>query len=64
MIRLGPNSNLDWLVPEADMWIFGHTHYCVEREVGDKPTRLVSNQRGYAPDDLVRDFRENLIVGV
>ncbi len=58
------HSNLDWLVPEADMWIFGHTHYCVDKEVGDKPTRLLANQRGYSPDYLSKGFREDLVVEV
>tara|TARA_R110002020_G_scaffold279976_3_gene495767 strand:- start:15 stop:782 length:768 start_codon:yes stop_codon:yes gene_type:complete len=50
------HSNLDWLVPEADVWCFGHTHYNLERVVGENNTLVISNQRGYYPDHLVEGF--------
>lgn len=33
------------LVEQADVWIFGHTHHCVDTEI--LGCRLISNPRGY-----------------
>ena len=38
-------SNLDYLFDQVDLWVFGHTHYCMDRQFGR--CRVVSNQRGY-----------------
>lgn len=38
-------SNLDKLVEKCDLWIHGHTHYCVDYMIGEG--RVVSNARGY-----------------
>jgi predicted phosphodiesterase len=48
-------SALDDLVErsEARLWIHGHTHYCVDYQVG--ATRVFSNQRGYI-DEPVEGF--------
>ena len=47
-------SDLEWMLDgSAALWIHGHTHYCVDYEVGG--TRVVSNQRGY-PDEGVEGF--------
>lgn len=48
-------SQLDELVARsgAALWVHGHTHVCVEYEIGG--TRVVANQRGYV-DDPVRGF--------
>jgi len=43
-----------------DLWIHGHNH-AVNDYVQDG-TRIVSNQRGYYPDQLVREFNPDLIV--
>lgn len=58
------HSNLDYLIPDADIWCFGHTHYCVDKEVGNRPTRVLSNQYGYAGYDLAHGFRPELVVEV
>lgn len=39
---------------DVDVWIHGHTHKCLDYVVGG--TRVVSNQRGYHPDELVDGF--------
>lgn len=38
-------SNLDNLVAQSDMWIFGHSHSSFDGHIG--ACRIVSNQRGY-----------------
>lgn len=38
-------SDLDWLIPETDLWCFGHTHACFDDII--QGTRVVSNARGY-----------------
>ncbi len=48
-------SDLEWLMGEGvDLWIFGHTHTCVDVRIG--ATRVVSNQRGYIGIDDVPGF--------
>lgn len=54
-------SNLEELVEQADLWIFGHTHACLDIEV--RGTRLVSNQGGY-PREYVSGFEPNKLVDV
>lgn len=44
------SSDLEYLFPSVDLWIWGHTHASVDMQVGR--TRLISNQRGY-PDESV-----------
>lgn len=41
----GLNSNLDNLISQADLWIYGHTHSNLDKVV--EGTRLISNQPGY-----------------
>lgn len=49
------NSDLTALMqPPVALWIFGHTHYCVDQMIGS--TRVVSNQRGY-PRENTGGFR-------
>jgi predicted phosphodiesterase len=38
-------TNLDYLIPEADVWIHGHTHEAHDMMLGD--TRVICNPRGY-----------------
>lgn len=56
-------SSLDDLVEQshAALWIHGHTHHCVDYQIGR--TRVLSNQRGYLhePDP---DFRPDLLVSL
>jgi predicted phosphodiesterase len=39
-------SDLESLMPGVNMWVHGHTHYCVDYTIGS--TRIVSNARGYS----------------
>ncbi len=43
----------------AALWIHGHTHHCVDYQVGG--TRVLSNQRGY-PDEGVQGFDPGLVI--
>jgi 3',5'-cyclic AMP phosphodiesterase CpdA len=39
-------TDLEWMMDgSAALWIHGHTHHCVDYELGG--TRILSNQRGY-----------------
>ncbi len=56
-------SDLEYLLDgRVDAWIHGHTHVCLDYEVGG--TRVVSNQRGYAEVDEVDGFDPELVVEV
>lgn len=58
-------SRLDWLIErhQPDLWIWGHIHGSVpDFRIGR--TRMVSNPRGYAPDDINPGFRPGLVVEV
>lgn len=53
-------SNLEWLLDgRAAVWIHGHTHQCVEYEIGG--TRVISNQRGY-PEEPVEGFDPGKVI--
>ena len=56
-------STLDDLMKKsgAMLWTHGHTHYCVDYQVGS--TRVLSNQRGYV-DEPVDGFDSGLVVDV
>ncbi|HEX2080587.1 MAG TPA: metallophosphoesterase [Longimicrobium sp.] len=55
-------SDLEWLLDgRAALWVHGHTHLCVDYEIGG--TRVASNQRGY-PDDAVEGFDAGKILQV
>ena len=55
-------SDLEWLLDgRAALWIHGHTHVCLDYEIGG--TRVLSNQRGY-PEDPVEGFDPGLVVQV
>ena len=47
---------------EPDLWVHGHTHYSFDYMVHN--TRVVCNPRGYAPDDLNKDFKDTLILEI
>ena len=57
-------SNLESLLDTEGLalWVHGHMHDPFDYEIYG--TRVVCNPRGYAPDDLVLGFRENLVVEV
>jgi len=57
-------SHLDVMLDEfgPQLWIHGHTHYNVDYQVGQ--TRVLSNQRGYVPEERVKTFDENFIVEI
>jgi 3',5'-cyclic AMP phosphodiesterase CpdA len=56
-------SDLEEFIREASvpLWIHGHTHYCVDYNLGR--TRVLSNQKGY-PDATSRGFDPGLVVEV
>jgi predicted phosphodiesterase len=58
LISTGFHSNLDDLVSLADLWVYGHTHACLDTEVNGVP--LVSNQAGY-PEEYVEGFDPKLV---
>jgi len=43
-------------------WCFGHTHYCVDEQIGD--VRLVANQRGYEPKEVDLKYKPDLVITV
>lgn len=57
-------SRLDELVSTsgAELWVHGHSHYA--HDTPARATRLVSNPRGYAPDDVTPGFAPDLQVEV
>lgn len=57
-------SNLDAILHEfsPQLWIHGHTHYDVDYQVGK--TRVLSNQRGYVPEERVKTFNENFLIEI
>lgn len=54
-------SSLESLIGRhaIDLWIHGHTHYCVDYVLNG--TRILSNQRGY-PDIPDPEFRPDLLI--
>ncbi|HEY0015401.1 MAG TPA: metallophosphoesterase [Longimicrobium sp.] len=55
-------SDLEWLLDgRAVLWIHGHTHVCVDYEMGG--TRVLSNQRGY-PEEPAAGFDPARVVEV
>jgi predicted phosphodiesterase len=56
-------SDLEALMgPAVDLWAYGHTHEA--RDMSIRGTRVVCNQRGYAPHMLVKNFNEWFVVEV
>lgn len=55
-------SNLERLMGEdhAGLWVHGHTHLATDYEVAG--TRVVSNPRGYVPEERVREFLAGMVV--
>ena len=56
-------SNLEELIENSsiDLWIHGHTHYCVDFVLHS--TRILSNQRGY-PNESIPGFNPSLVIEV
>lgn len=61
-ISTGFHSDLPYLVGEADLWIYGHTHSNLDTVV--EGTRLVANQYGYVAREVAKDFNPNFVVEV
>lgn len=61
-IATGFLSDLDNLVAQADLWLFGHTHANLDTQVGE--CRLVSNQLGYPHEQLATPFDANLVIEI
>jgi predicted phosphodiesterase len=55
-------GNMDFLIPDVDLWLFGHTHDNVDKMLGD--TRLVCNPRGYAGHELNPYFNPELVIEI
>lgn len=56
-------SDMEALMGDAvDLWVYGHTHDC--RDFHINGTRIVCNQRGYAPHMLVGTFNEGLVIEI
>lgn len=55
-------SDLEDLVTSsgASLWIHGHTHFVVDYRLGK--TRVISNPRGYVPNDIADGFQPDLVV--
>lgn len=55
-------SDLEWLIRkyQPDYWFCGHTH--CNSTVYINRTRVMSNQRGYAPSRLLADFQEDFLI--
>ncbi len=43
-------------------WVFGHSHYCVDRTVNGIP--LVANQRGYEPKEVAKEYRPDCVLTI
>lgn len=63
-IRAAYASNLEHLMggDVVPLWVHGHTHNTVDVQISG--TRVISNPRGYAPDDLTLGFKPGLLVEV
>lgn len=57
-------SHLDALVAKADLWVHGHIHRFVDYDIEPGRGRVVSNPRGYAGHELVREFDPGFVVEV
>lgn len=57
-------SDLDHLMGEEQvrLWGHGHTHLATDYEL--KGTRVVSNPRGYVPGEVVGEFKPELVVRI
>jgi predicted phosphodiesterase len=47
------SSDVGELMGKAPLWVHGHTHHCVDYELGG--TRVLSNQRGYPRENTTFD---------
>lgn len=55
-------SDLDNLVDQADLWIYGHTHANVRGNVRSTP--LVTNQFGYSQEEYCEGFDPEFVIGL
>jgi len=57
-------SNLASLIQKykPDFWTHGHTHFNMDYLFEE--TRIISNQRGYYPMELVGDFKKDLVIEI
>lgn len=53
------NTQLDDIIPDAGLWVFGHTHHVVDIDCGG--TRVVSNPKGYVGQITKGFSQEGLI---
>lgn len=50
----------DIMETQPDVWIHGHSHASMDYYIDE--TRIINNPRGYAPDDLNKEFNDTLII--
>jgi len=62
LLTAGFASDLEDLMGKCNLWIHGHTHYCVDFNING--TRIVSNQRGYPREDGMETFKPDFVVEV
>lgn len=57
-------SNLDNLIlsNSVELWVHGHTHHNVDYMIGE--TRIISNQRGYIPEEGCANFNTKLCIDI
>lgn len=57
-------SNLEEFIinHQPNLWVHGHTHHNIDYKIGD--TRVVSNQRGYIPEEPNEAFQPAFIVEI
>lgn len=58
-------NNLEELICSNEnikLWIHGHSHNSSDYYIGD--TRVICNPRGYFPNDLNKDFKDDLVIEV
>ena len=54
------NTGMDYIIPKADMWLWGHTHSFVDEMVEN--TRCVCNPLGYVPYNEFTGYKHDLIL--
>lgn len=54
------NDWLEILQFDIDLWVFGHSHHPIDREISN--IHFISNPRGYPDEDLA--FRPDLLVAI
>ena len=56
------STDLEYLLKDVDLWVYGHTHLGADLAVGD--TRLVCNPRGYQGYEHTTDYDDTFTVEI